>query len=181
MDLPDDSVPIDVNRITDGYRIRFPTQNTPPSPIPVPNLTFREWLSYQPDHERCALLRFDLFDLDIHDVIQTLQSLEDYILVSDGGADFKSGSFGWILGTTDGHRLAQGSGAVFGFDPKSYRAEISGCRAGLLFLCHAVLAYCSSPMPAGRLHAPRLLRQFRFYSKDKKFPSSPPRPDFMLS
>jgi hypothetical protein len=37
------------------------------------------------------------------------------------------GTFGWIIGTTSGTRLAAGSGLVFGFDPRSYHAETYGC------------------------------------------------------
>jgi hypothetical protein len=43
-------------------------------------------------------------------------------------------TFGWIIGTTCGTRLAAGSGPVFGFNPRSYRAETSGCRAGMTFV-----------------------------------------------
>jgi hypothetical protein len=49
--------------------------------------------------------------------------------VSDGGAVHNCGSFGWVIGHKDGRRLAQGSGSVFGFDPRSYRAEGHGAKA----------------------------------------------------
>jgi hypothetical protein len=42
------------------------------------------------------------------------------------------------------------STSVFGYDPKSYRAEISGCKAGLLFISH-VFSYCNLPLPPGCL------------------------------
>jgi hypothetical protein len=53
----------------------------------------------------------------------------------------------------DGQRLAQGSGSVFGFDPRSYRAEGHGAKASHLFLIHCFL-YCEQPIPSG---------QFTFY------------------
>jgi hypothetical protein len=55
------------------------------------------------------------------------------------------GTFGWIIGTTTGNRLASGSGPVFGFDPRSYRAETYGCRSGLTFIKLA-FRFCQIPM-----------------------------------
>ena len=103
-----------------------------------------------------------------------MQSLKEIILVSDGGADFKRGSFGWVLGTPDGHCLAPGSGAVFGYDPKSYRAEISGCRAGLLFLCHA-FGYCEAQVHMVHLHV--FCDNSGFVQKIGKFRSFPLGPE----
>ena len=74
--------------------------------------------------KRCQLLRYTLFDRNIHKIVSVLQESELYLLVSDGGADRKYGSFGWTLGCPDGRRLAQGWGSVFGYNPQSYRAEI---------------------------------------------------------
>lgn len=71
--------------------------------------------------------------------------------MSDGGADFKCGSYGWVLGSKSGRRIARGSGTVFGYDPMSYQAEISGSRAGLLFICHAIVYCTEGQFPAGCL------------------------------
>jgi hypothetical protein len=67
------------------------------------------------------------------------------MLVTDGGAAANMGTFGWIIGTNDGARLASGSGPVFGFDPRSYRAETYRCRAGMTFVQLAFL-FCHLPM-----------------------------------
>ena len=152
MDLPDDCVPVDMDVIDDGYRLRqYGAVDSPPALIDLSTLSFSEYLDRQQDHERCALLRFDTFGVDIHDIMSALKpGLDEIILVSDGGAAHKCGSFGWSLGTSSGRRLAQGSGTVFGYDPMSYRAEISGCRAGLLFILHASV-YCSKSIPHGTL------------------------------
>ena len=91
-----------------------------------------------------------MFDRNIHEIVSVLQESELYLLVSDSGADRKCGSVGWTLGCPDGGRLAQGWGSVFGYNPQSYRAEISGCRAGLLFLLHSFI-YCSVPVPSSDL------------------------------
>ena len=79
-----------------------------------------------------------------------MEDLNNIVVVSDGGMDRKCCSFGWILGTHNSERLAQGSGLVFGYDPTSYRSEISGSRAGLLFICHAHV-YCERKMSDGCL------------------------------
>ena len=151
-DLPADSTPIDVEVLESGFRVlgHTPYLESPIETIPLSSLTFSEYLSGQEDHERCALLRFDTFGRDIHDVVDDMWNLDDILLVSDGGADKKCGSFGWVLGHSDGRRIACGSGTTFGYDPMSYRAEASGCRAGLLFVCHAH-AYCERAFPNGTL------------------------------
>lgn len=152
MDLPDDCVPIDAEVIEDGYRIsEYGDLAAPFSKPPIHSLTFHEYLDRQQDHERCALLRFDTYGRDIHDVVLDMSNLDDILLVSDGGAAYKCGSYGWVLGTKTGRRIARGSGTVFGYDPKSYRAEISGSRAGLLFISHAMV-YCNAgAFPTGCL------------------------------
>ena len=126
-ELPIDCLPIDADLIADGYRIRVCGSLVDPPSLPyLSSLSFREYLGRQEDHESCALLRFDTLGRDIHDVVDDIKSFDDIVLVSDGGVDKKCGSFGWILGKTNGERLAQGSGSVFGYDPSSYRSEISG-------------------------------------------------------
>ena len=55
------------------------------------------------------------------------------------------GSFGWIVGTTSGTRLAAGSGPVFGLDPCSYRVETYGCCAGMTFI-QLVFQFCNCTM-----------------------------------
>ena len=152
IDLPHDCSPIDIGLSTEGYRVYKTGDIAPPPKLPsLASLSFREYLGKQQDYDRCALLRFDTFGRDIHDVVDEVSDFTDIVLVSDGGAAHKCGSFGWVLGTRSGRRIAQGSGSVFGYDPSSYRAEISGSRAGLLFICHAHV-YCERPFPTGTLN-----------------------------
>jgi hypothetical protein len=67
----------------------------------------------------------------------------------DGGAMDDYGSFGWVVSTKEGDRLATGSGSVFGSDPRSYRAEGHGAKAGTLFIIHC-FRYCNVPIPPGQ-------------------------------
>ena len=135
--LPSDCVPISTTAITDGWLISSPHAISSALTIDSPPQTFPEYIHALPDHERCCLLRYDTFGYDIHDIIARISTFDDYLLVSDGGAIDKYGSHSWVLSDIGGNRWATGSGAAFGLDPKSYRAEISGCKSGLLFLYHA--------------------------------------------
>jgi hypothetical protein len=69
------------------------------------------------------------------------EALKDYIetggdimLCSDGGATRITGSYGWVISTTDKLILWEGQGPVYGPDPGSFRAEGYGALAVLRFL-----------------------------------------------
>jgi exonuclease III len=145
MDLPGDCTPVDCTATSDGWRISaFCSVSIPHISEPM-IATFDDYLEQTEEYERCQLLRYDMLGHTVFEIVSMIQDSDQYLLVSDGGADRKCGSFGWTLGCSNGHRLAKGWGSVFGYDPKSYRAEISGCRAGLLFLIHA-FQFCSVPV-----------------------------------
>ena len=64
----------------------------------------------------------------------SIESLEEIILVSDSSALESYGAFGWVLGTTDGTRFTRGHGSVFGPNPSLlFWAEGHGAKAGMLF------------------------------------------------
>ena len=146
-DLPYDATPIDVVDLDDvwlGFNSDcdlFPSEE---SPI----LSFTEYIQTLPDHERFLLQHHSLFHPTPFDICDIIYSLNDIILVSDGGAIPGSGSFGWVLSTTDGTRLANGYGPAFGLDPRSYRSECYGAKAGFLFLI-MIYRYCGRPLPEG--------------------------------
>ena len=73
---------------------------------PLMSLSFWEYLDYQKDYERCALLRIDLFGRDIHNVLEDIWTLDEILLVSDASVEDRCGSFGWIVCLTNGHRIA---------------------------------------------------------------------------
>ena len=147
-DLPEDIVPVDITDIADGWRISRPRVLHPIDPEPHPVQTFNEYIASRPDYEALLLLRYELLGGDIFEIGTMLQNLDDIILVSDGGAFAEYGSYGWVLGTKEGTCLAQGSGAAFGYDPRSYRAEGYGAKAGTLFILLA-LKYCDYKVPSG--------------------------------
>jgi hypothetical protein len=53
------------------------------------------------------------------------------------------------VSTQEGIKIAQGSRSAFGCDPRSYRAEGYGAKAGMLFLIHC-FKYCNVPIPEGQ-------------------------------
>ena len=142
---PDDPkvfpVPIDIAKITDGWRISLYAQDIWPSPMPTEPQSFLEYITTLPNHERLLLKHCDFLAGNAAAVCSKIQYLQQVILVSDGGAAADFGSFGWVLGLQDGTRLAQGSGVVYGHDPKSYRAEAHGAKAGSLLLFHLFKFY----------------------------------------
>jgi hypothetical protein len=150
MDIPLDCLPIDAIHTSDGWRISSRSTMQPPPPANSCFPKFLEYIERLPDHERTCLLRFNLLGSNVYGLTQSIQDFDDYILVSDGGPKDDYGSYGWIFSHRDGTRLAKGMGSVFGIDPKSYRAEISGCRAALLFIHHSFL-YCNTALPPGTL------------------------------
>jgi endonuclease/exonuclease/phosphatase family metal-dependent hydrolase len=151
--LPPDAIPVDVSDVDDGWYM-FSAQ-APIALIPdvVTFPSFQEFVLALPEHESLLLQRFEILCDDIFEVCSCMSTLSDLLLVSDGGAMDDYGSYGWIISTTDGTRLARGSGSTFGYDPRSYRAESQGAKAGTLFILRC-FDYCNVPIPAG---------QFKFY------------------
>jgi hypothetical protein len=119
--------------------------------------TFQEYLHALPAHESLLLQQVELLQKDMYAICENLHPQSNVILVSDGGAVDEYSSFGWMLSTLDSTRLAQGSSSMFGFDPRSYRAEGHGAKAGMLFLTHC-FQYCNVLIPEG---------QFTFYCYNK--------------
>ena len=149
-ELPQDIIPVDTTKITDGLCINFKLSGfLPPKTDSSGDVqTLRKYFDSLPLHESLLLRNFDIMVDTCFDVCDGIESLDDIILVSDGGALESYGAFGWVLGTVDGTRLATGHGSVFGLDPSSFRAEGYGAKAGTLFLYHVFL-YCERIMPQG--------------------------------
>ncbi len=64
-----------------------------------------------------------------------LELAQGFRAVSDGSVKFHThGSFGWVLSSLDGQRLAHGMGPARGRTPHSYRAEAYGLLSLLRFL-----------------------------------------------
>ncbi len=129
-----------------GWRIPgFPATVLYTPPTPIASRIFDDFIDQQPEHIAPLLPRLQWYCDDIFDFCAQASDLTQLLLVCDGGAADNMGTFGWIIGTTTGTRLVSGSGPVFGFDPRSYRAETYGCRSGLTFITLA-FRFCQLPM-----------------------------------
>jgi hypothetical protein len=147
--LPADAIPVDVTDIDVGWYMFDTVIPVPLEMDLVAFPTFVEYLQGQPEHESLLLQRFEIFAEDIYPVCAQIRVLSEIVLVSDGGAIDDYGSYGWVVSTKEGIKIAQGSGSVFGCDPRSYRAEGYGGKAGTLFLIHC-FTYCNVSIPEGQ-------------------------------
>jgi hypothetical protein len=148
--LPLDSVPVDAIVHRSGWQSHRPMsilQNKSRTRVAT---SFENYIDTIPDYHQPYVFRHSLMGNDESEIIQHLSNLDKIILVSDGGAAEDYGCYGWVLSNTDGLRLATGMGPVFGNTPSSYRAEITGCKAGLLFIKY-IRQFYNSAMFSGTL------------------------------
>jgi hypothetical protein len=142
---PSDGIPVGFVLTTDGWR----TPGILPSALPVPSppftTTFNKHIDHQPEHIAALLPCIRWYCQDVYDFCAQESNLDQIMLVIDRGALETTGSFGWIIGTKNGKQLVAGSGLVFGYDPRSYRAETYGCRSGMYFF-QLTFRYCQSTM-----------------------------------
>ena len=97
-----------------------------------PNGTFREYVTTLPEWER-ELLDHCHMATDAYAVSVALE--HGLRAVSDGSEWFQTqGSFGWILSSDNGERLATGMGPARSSRPNSYRSEGYGMLALLIFI-----------------------------------------------
>jgi hypothetical protein len=144
-DLPDEAVPVDLRErpgVWDivGYKQQLLPTRINPTTIHGTIATLDSWEKYLLDN-----LEWDK-DFDGTTVWQHLSS-SSCTLVSDGSAQDCQGSFGWIISTASGTRLARGWGPVFGAKVNSYRAEGYGILAGLRFLVWMQKLYSTPAQP----------------------------------
>lgn len=70
---------------------------------------------------------------------------------SDGSAVALEGTYGWVLSSEDGTRLAHGSGPVDGHDPRSFRAEGQGMLSVVCLLKRLIQWTCTTDTITGVL------------------------------
>ncbi len=130
---PADGIPLDCTPIFDGWRIPGNFSPSPQLHVKPIAATFDEFINPQPEHIAALLPRIRWYCQDVYDFCNKASDLNNILLVTDGGALETTGSFGWSIGTNTRIQQADGSGPVFGFDPRLYRAETYGCRSGMFF------------------------------------------------
>lgn len=101
--------------MTDGLRMSHPVMDPYTiEPTDQPPPSFIEHLQALPEHESVILQHFELLAGEVETMCALISQMEEVLLVSDGGAAEDYGSYGWVLGLTNGTRLAQGWGKVYG-------------------------------------------------------------------
>ena len=90
------------------------------------------------------LLRHTVFTTSSHTASELCNL--PIMIASDGSLQNNKGSYGWIISTTNGHTIAQGSGVAFGATLSSFRCEAYGILAPLRLLIR-LRAYYSIPSP----------------------------------
>ena len=113
----------------------------PPAPPPMPT-SISQHLQSLPQWELQLLQHTELLVPEAT-IKRTLETTTCF-MASDGSAPTGKGSFAWVLSNTQGTRLAQGQGPVFGRKISSYRAEAYGILAGLRFLRRVQQIHTSS-------------------------------------
>jgi hypothetical protein len=103
-----------------------------PLPLPSATATFELFITTL-DPWEMELLRQVTLSIDPFSIC--LELTPGFRAVSDGSVTLMQyGSFGWVLSSRNGERLAFGKGPVRGRRPHSYRAEASGLLSFLRFL-----------------------------------------------
>lgn len=117
-----------------------PINQGEPSPTPESQTdqTFHQYLKTAPRLDY-YLLKYTSFPICARTTMHEIQRLSQQRIilyeVSDGSMNNQSLSFGWVLGTRDGRKLAWGKGPGYGTDT-SHRAEGWGKLAAAKFLYH---------------------------------------------
>ena len=132
-DLPAAAIPVDAASPAPGvYRMKAHyNQWQLPQPGLPPPLDLHGYINQLDDWEQ-ELLQGLVLKVSQHNLFAAVQQ-EPFLIASDGSQqpDNKA-SFGWILSTNSGHRLATCTGASYGARITSYRAEgygvLSACR-----------------------------------------------------
>jgi hypothetical protein len=147
--LPDDAYPIAVQDCRQGtWRVksrhcgrldkyRFTTAQTS-------NFDFNAYIAALEPWEVDLLQMFSL-TTDVFTVLGKIQ--EGFMAACDGSVRHKTNaSFGWMISTNDGERLAYAYGPARGCRPSSYRAEAYGLLSILCFITR-IQRYCHAPPP----------------------------------
>jgi hypothetical protein len=100
--LPIDAIPVDISDIDEGWYMFSPMPPDEEESNTMAFPSFTEYVQSLPDHESLLLQQMELRGQSIYEVCDTMQSLSDIILVSDGGAMDDYGSFGWVVSTKEG-------------------------------------------------------------------------------
>ena len=133
--IPFDAQPAEVQSTDNLLQWRILSAQRPPIPKPRQHPiaeTFDEYVATFEPWE-ADLLHHTTMHLDPYSLCNAL--VAGFKAGSDGSVRYHTeGSFGWVLSTNHGERVANGMGPARGPRPTSYRAEACGMLSFLLFL-----------------------------------------------
>ena len=99
----------------------------------APLASFADYVSTLDEWELRLLENLEILT-DSEEELWEILTHEECILACDGSAPAPKGSFGWILSTATGRRLARCNGPAYGYKVNSYRSEGYGMLSGTRFL-----------------------------------------------
>ena len=130
--LPPRAIPMDCLRTAHVYVNRNSHHRLiAPLPAPTAPAFLQAYIRQGPSWERDLFFGLSLTTTDA--AIVALIASGDFLLASDGSAPGVA-SFGWVLSTKSGDRLAVCSGPVCGHRPTPFRAEAFGVLSALRFI-----------------------------------------------
>ena len=141
--LPDHAYPVSLVEHPEGWRIQRYNSYCPRIPNSVPT-SFQSYCSLLEDWEAQLLSTLHL-EFDPFNIVALIES-SSFIACSDGSAVAFEGSYGWVLCSADGTRLAHGAGPVDGHDPRSFRAEGQGMLS-VVCLLRRLFEWCCISTP----------------------------------
>jgi len=131
--LPRPSIPIDIDYTDHVIAMNWNYSRLIPLPPVCTPTTWTSYLNALATWERPLV--FGLKVLHPNALTQALAAPDSIPIACDGSAPNKA-SFGWIMSTQDGTRLASCHGLASGYNTTSYRAEGYGMLSPIRFLYH---------------------------------------------
>jgi hypothetical protein len=129
--IPRNAVPVDVEDNGVTWRVKAHHNTWAPQRNPQAELDIRASTQQMDEWERQLLQGMEILvahDIFLHQITQPM------MIACDGSVQDHRASYGWIMSTTDGTRLAKCTGPAYGYRPTSFRAEGYGILSAVRFI-----------------------------------------------
>ena len=138
--LPTPAYPVSLIEHPRGWIVQQYNSYCPMLPTTIPS-SFQSFCAVLDDWEVLLLTNIS-FHFDPFNIMAPIEE-SSFIACSDGSAVALEGTYGWVLCSEDGTRLAHGAGLVDGHDPRSFRAEGQGMLS-VVCLLRRLFEWCQS-------------------------------------
>lgn len=146
--LPEQAYPVSIEEYPPGWHVVSYNSYCPVLPS-LPPSSFEDFCSLLAPWES-QLLATVQFQFSPFNLMAILVA-SSFNACSDGSAVALEGTYGWVLSSEDGTRLAYGSGPVDGHDPRSFRAEGQGMLSVACLLRRLIQWTCTTEPITGVL------------------------------